>query len=118
MSTDGLPEPVDAGAEPRVDWRRGDHPVFTALAGFFTGMAFVALVPAIYVGILRSLLSDETAEALFPLVLGTLALPLGLLVPERTRRFGTYMLLGMLVCAVVVIGVAAGVIWVLSRGET
>ena len=117
MSTNRPAEQADVDPEPRVGWRRRDHPVFTALAGFVPGLAFVALVPAVYVGVLRTVLSDASAEALFPFVLGTLALPLGLLVTERTRRFGRYMLLGMVVCAVVVIGVATLVIWLLSRGE-
>lgn len=102
---------------PTLDWWHRDHPVFTALTGFFAGLAYVALVPALYVGLLRSLVSDETAEALFPFVLVTLAVPLGLVITERTRRFGKYMIFGMVVCAVVVVGVASLVIWVLATRE-
>ena len=40
-----------------------------------------------------------------------LAVPIGLVTTESTRRFGTYMILGMIVCAVVVVGVASAVIW-------
>lgn len=99
------------------DWWHRDHPTFAALAGFFTGLVFVSLVPALYVALVGLVVSDETAEALFPFVLVTLAVPVGLVFSERTRRFGRYMLLGMVVTAVVVAGVASVVIWVLSRGD-
>ena len=41
----------------------------------------------------------------------TLAVPLGLVVAPRTRRFGLYMLIGMVATALVVLGVAALVLW-------
>jgi hypothetical protein len=108
------PSTTDA---PPPDWWHRDHPTFTALSGFFSGLFFVSLVPALYVALTRLVFSDETAEALFPFVLVSLAVPLGLVVTERSRRFGKYMLLGMVVCAVVVAGVASVVIWVLARGD-
>jgi len=46
-------------------------------------------------------------------VLVTLAIPIALMVPRRTRRFGRYLLLGMVVTAVVVLGVAALVLWLM-----
>jgi hypothetical protein len=105
-------------AEPRQpDWWHRDHPTFTALAGFFSGIAFLSLVPAAYVALTRLLVSDETAEALFPFVVVLLAVPIGLVITESTRRFGKYMLLGMLLCALVVAGVASVVVWAISRGE-
>ncbi len=107
----------DVHTEPPPDWWHRDHPTFTALSGFFSGIAFVCLVPALYVGLSRLLMSDETAEAVFPFVIVLLAVPVGLVITETTRRFGKYMLLGMLVCAVVVVGVASVVIWALARGD-
>jgi hypothetical protein len=115
------PELATAEAGPATDappdWWHRDHPTFTALAGFFSGICFVSLVPALYVALTRLVFSHETAEALFPFVLASLAVPVGLVVTERSRRFGRYMLLGMVVCAVVVAGVASVVIWVLARGD-
>jgi len=99
------------------DWWHRDHPTFTALSGFFCGLAFVSLVPALYIALLRLVFSDETAEALFPFVLVALAVPLGLVITERSRRFGLHMVLGMVVCAVVVAGVAALVIYALMVRE-
>ena len=60
------------------DWWHRDHPTFTALTGFFTGLAFVALVPALFVGLLHLVFDDETTNDLFPMVLVALAVPLGL----------------------------------------
>ena len=101
-----------AGVEPRQpDWWHRDHPTFTALTGFFTGLAFVILVPGAFIAILHLLFSDDTSEDLFPFVLVTLAVPIGLMVVPRSRRFGTYMLIGTLATALVVLGVAGLVLW-------
>ena len=40
-----------------------------------------------------------------------MAVPIALLVGRRTRRFGTYMAIGMVVTALVVAGVTALVLW-------
>ncbi len=67
------------GSEQRPpDWWHRDHPTFTALTGFFTGLAFVALVPALFVGLLHLVFDDETTNDLFPMVLVALVVPLGL----------------------------------------
>ncbi|HTW18549.1 MAG TPA: hypothetical protein VMF51_25710 [Nocardioides sp.] len=98
-------------AEP--SWWHRDHPTFTSLSGFFTGLLFVILVPGIYAGLLSVLVETETAEELFPLVLVTLAIPIGLTVAPRTRRFGRYMLIGIVTTAVVVLASAGLVLWIL-----
>lgn len=95
------------------DWWHRDHPVFVPLAGFFTGMAFIILVPGTYAAVLKALVGFERAEDLFPFVLLTLVVPVSLLVPHHTRKFGRYMLFGMVATAVVVVGVALAVLWVL-----
>lgn len=108
--------PPQAGQE-QPSWCHRDHPVFAALAGFFTGLVFVIVVPGAYAGILATLVDTESAEDLFPFVLVSLAIPIALLVHPRTRRFGRYMLLGIVSTALVVGGVAALVLWLLvSRG--
>ncbi|MGZ4447005.1 MAG: hypothetical protein ACXVWZ_09895 [Nocardioides sp.] len=103
----------DGTAERQPDWWHRDHPTFTALTGFFTGLAFVIVVPGVFVGLLYALFSDSAAEDLFPMVLVTLVVPAGLVVAPRTRRFGLYMVIGMLVTALVVGGVTALVLWYL-----
>ena len=95
----------------------GDHPTFTALTGFFTGLAFVALVPALFVGLLHLVFDDETTNDLFPMVLVALAVPLGLVAFARTRRFGAYMLIGVVVTALVVGGAASLVIWLMVQRD-
>lgn len=94
-------------------WWHRDHPTFTALSGFFTGLVFVIVVPGFYAAILGAIFDYDTAEELFPFVLVMLAIPLGLVMARRTRRFGRYMLLGAMSTLLVVGGVTALVIWYL-----
>jgi hypothetical protein len=114
-ATDEEPQDAreDGDDDSRPSWWHRDHPTFTALSGFFTGLFFVALVPAIYVGVLSLFLDNDEVEDLFPFVLVTLVVPLALVANQRTRRFGTYFCIGILLTAVVVIGVAALVLWYL-----
>jgi hypothetical protein len=98
---------------PGPSWWHRDHPVFSALSGFYTGLLTVIVIPGAFAAILNVLFTYERAEDFFPLVLVVFAVPLGLIAAHRTRRFGKYMLLGMTLTAVVVIGVAALVLWIL-----
>ena len=114
-------EPDGAGAggagRPSTDWWHRDHPTFVALTGFFTGMLFVTAVPGGFAGILRLAYDFPTAERYFPWVAVVLVLPAVLLVVPRTRRFGTYMVIGMVLTALVVLGVASLVLWAMVRTE-
>lgn len=101
------PRPPGARKAAKQPWLRRDHPTFSALAGFYTGMVFIIVVPAVYAGILATVVDQETAEELFPYVLVALAVPLVLLVPPVTRRFGRYMLIGVL-STMLVVGAVAG----------
>jgi amino acid transporter len=111
-SDDVAPE---ATTEPprEPDWWHRDHPTFAALTGFFTGLLFIILVPGVFAGLLHALVDDSTAEDLFPFVLVTLAVPLALVIVPKSRRFGRYMWLGMVLTLIVVGGVAALVLWYL-----
>lgn len=113
VSIDDSASSRSAESDAAPSWWHRDHPVFSSLAGFFTGLVFVLVVPSAYAGVLSAVTDDETATGLFPFVLVALALPLGLLVAPHTRRFGRYMLLGVVSTAVVVLGVTALVLWVL-----
>ncbi len=110
MSTDQEPA-AEASDERQLNWWHRDHPTFTAIAGFFTGLAFVIVVPGLFAAVLGLLLDYQQAENLFPYVLVMLVIPAGLVAVPRTRRFGLYLVLGMLTTAVVVGGVAALVLW-------
>jgi hypothetical protein len=114
--------PADEGPGADADvrtpsWWHRDHPTFAALSGFFTGLLFVALVPAGFFGVLSVLFDNDRAEDLFPFVLVTLVVPLALVANHKTRRFGTYFLIGMVLTAVVVIGVGALVLWYLVEHQ-
>ncbi len=104
--------------EHRPSWWHRDHPTFSALSGFFTGLLFVALVPAVYVGVLSLMFDNDRVEDLFPFVLLTLVVPVALVTSQRTRRFGTYFWIGMLLTAVVVVGVGALVLWYLVEHQS
>lgn len=111
--------PSGTGADPQraPDWWHRDHPTFTALSGFFTGLVFVIAVPGLFAAVLTALFDYHTAEELFPLVLVILAVPLGLVTARRTRRFGLYMVIGMVVTLVIVAGVTALVLWWMIRSQ-
>ncbi|GAA4690359.1 hypothetical protein [Nocardioides conyzicola] len=109
--------PSEPAPERQPDWWHRDHPTFVSLTGFFTGLAFVVLVPGAFIALLHVLVDDDTAEQLFPFVLVTLAVPIGLVIAPRSRRFGIYMLIGMVATALVVGGVAALVLWYMITRE-
>ncbi|HEX3931014.1 MAG TPA: hypothetical protein VHW64_09930 [Nocardioides sp.] len=104
---------AEAAAEP--SWWHRSHPTFAGLVGFFSGVAYVIVVPGIYAALLGLLLSDDEVKRLFPLVLVALLVPVLLLVPRKTRRFAQFMLLGVVATAVVIVATAALVIWVMVQ---
>ncbi|CAM3605185.1 hypothetical protein [Nocardioides zeicaulis] len=111
------PQTTDVPREQRertFEWWHHSHPTFAAITGFFAGMLFVTALPGAFVGVLRLLFSYETAETLFPLVAVALALPITLLVKRKTRRFGQYMFIGMVITALVVLGVASLVLYFMA----
>jgi hypothetical protein len=97
--------------------RDRDHPTFVALAGFFAGLLFVTVVPGGFAGVLRLLFPFETAERLFPIVAVALVVPAVLVAHPRSRRFGLYMVVGMLVTALVVLGVTSLVLYYMVRQQ-
>lgn len=97
---DPTPEVEETGPEP--SWWHRSHPTFAGLMGFFSGVAYVIVVPGLYAALLSLLLSDQDAKRLFPLVLVALVVPLVLLVPRKTRRFAEFMLFGLVSTAVVI----------------
>lgn len=111
-------EPAEEpAAEPAVEpsWWHRSHPTFAGLVGFFSGVAYVIVVPGIYAAALSLLVGDNDAKRLFPLVLVALIVPVLLLVPRKTRRFAQFMLLGVVATALVIGVTAAVVIWVMVQ---
>jgi len=117
--TSADPAATTSSASPgrRTDWWHHDHPTFTALTGFFSGMLFVTVVPGGFASVLRLLFDYHTAEELFPFVLVALVVPIALLGVPRTRRFGIYFAIGMVLTALVVIGVASLVAYYMVRSN-
>lgn len=118
------PEPIPAGADTPEEepdeglepsWWHRSHPTFAGLVGFFTGVGYVIVVPGVYAALLGLLLSDATAQKLFPLVLVALVIPIALLFPRKTRRFAQFMFLGIISTVLVVAVTAALVIWVMIQ---
>jgi hypothetical protein len=107
-----------AGA-PRF-WHR-EHPVFTPLAGFFTGMLLVVVVLGLLGAILDLVLGyDISAHPwVFLVALGVLlAVNLGLVITGGTRRFARYMLLGILATPTVVALTAAVTAYILFSSDS
>jgi hypothetical protein len=97
------------------DWWHESHPTFAALTGFFAGMVFVTAIPGAFAAALRLLLPYEQAERWFPLVAVFFLLPLAMLVPRRTRRFAQFVWVGIVVTAIVVLGVTSLVLYFMVR---
>jgi hypothetical protein len=112
MSTPDTTETQDR-VEPTDErgWWHRSHPTFAGITGFFAGMLFVTALPGAFAGLLRLFVSDERAARLFPFVLAALVLPVVLLVKRKTRRFGIFMVVGMVITTLVVLGVASLVLW-------
>jgi hypothetical protein len=108
-------EPVDGEPAAAPSWWHTSHPTFAGLVGFFVCVAYVIVVPGIYVTVLSLLLSDENVQRLFPLVAVALVIPLALLIPRKTRRFAQFMLLGVVCTALVIALTATLVIWAMVQ---
>ena len=120
---DGASDPADPtdpddAAEPRF-WHRS-HPVFTPLAGFFTGVLLVVVVLGLLGAILDLVVGYDVGEHpwVFLVALGVLlALNLLLVVLGGTRRFARYMLFGVLTTPAVVAAVASLTVWWLLKND-
>jgi hypothetical protein len=100
-------------------WHRA-HPVFTPLAGFFTGTLLVVLVLGILGLVLKWLFGVDLSEHPGPFLIAILSLfviNVVLLVAPGTRRFARYMLFGLLATPVVVGSVAALTLFLLIRND-
>jgi hypothetical protein len=109
------PATVETDDGPEPSWWHRSHPTFAGLVGFFSGVAYVIVVPGVYAAILGLLVSQSTATELFPLVLVALVVPLAMLAYRKTRRFAKFMFLGIVSTVVVVAVTATLVIWVMVK---
>ena len=110
METEQTHDAEESREQP-LGWWHHSHPTFAGITGFFAGMLFVTALPGAFVGVLRLLFTYETAEQLFPLVADRPRAADLLLVKRKTRRFAQFMFVGMIVTALVVLGVASLVLY-------
>jgi hypothetical protein len=119
---DATPAAGSGGGRRRADsaprfWHRA-HPVFTPLAGFFTGVVTVVVVLGLLGAILDLVVGYDVSEHpwVFLVALGVLlTVNLALVVLGGTRRFARYMLFGILTTPAVVLLAASLTTWLLLR---
>ena len=99
------------------NWLRRSHPTFAAITGFFAGMLFMTALPGGFAAVMRLLFDYETVERYFPFLLVLLVVPIALLVKRKTRRFGIFMLIGMVITALVFSGVASLVLYLMVQQD-
>ena len=61
--------------------------------------------------------APQQLRAWFFVLLAALVVPFALLARRKTRRFGTYMFIGMVITALVVLGVASLVLYFMVRTD-
>lgn len=115
--------PADAGTTsgeaPRF-WHRA-HPVFTPLAGFFTGLVTIVVVLALLFWLLADVVGYDVTRHpwVFLVAIGAVfVVNLGLVAVHSTRRFARYMLFGVLATPLVIAGVAALTSYLLLSTDT
>lgn len=122
---------VDAPARPRRPrggrrraekrgWFHRGHPVFTPLAGFFTGVLSLVVILGALGWVLRNVLDVDLSEnpRYFFYALGALlVIDIALLVVPRTRRFAKYMLAALVTTPIVVGGVGALTLYLLLKND-
>lgn len=106
-------ESADAEVDDLEDAPLDTRAVREAGLAFFCGMLAVTVLPGGFTWLMQALFPVETAERLFPLVTLVLVLPIALLAGGRTRTFGLYLVLGMVISAVVVVTVLVGTGWMM-----
>ncbi len=115
-ASESVPHPSgESRAEPATG--RGDTPMALSLGGFLAGCGYVVVVPGVMVSVGHALWPEYAGPGLTFTALVTLGVPLGLLVPARTRRFGTFMLVGLAV-TLLVVAALVGVVWMLLNSGT
>ena len=79
---------------------------------------FVAELKSLTRAAERLIVTASCVQTITAAVLVTLAVPAGLVIAPRTRRFGLYMLVGMATTALVIVGVSAVVLWYLVNYQS
>lgn len=107
------PDESDESEEPE----RPEPSTKTAILGFYFGVVCMLFAPVLYFSATRWLFPDATAGDLAPFALLQLAVPAILVAVPRTRRFGLYMVLGLIVTGIVVSVSAVAALFVLIKSD-
>jgi len=99
------------------DGSTGGSKVGLSVGGFFTGVAWVVIVPALLAAVIGAILNNAQPAFIAAGVLSVLP-PIVLLFIPKARRFGAFWLMGMAVTAIVLAGVCAAFIALLYASES
>ncbi len=119
----GEPESSDPGpahAAERVRFWHGEHPVFAPLTGFFTGFLLVIVALAALGFVLQEVFDYDVTQhpwVLLVAVAAVFVVNVVLLVRPHSRRFGRYMLFGVLATPAVIFGVGALTTYLLIQND-
>jgi hypothetical protein len=88
-----------------------------SLGGFFGGVTWLVVGPVLLLSLVHPMAPDHDSVILLLAGVATLAVPLVMLVPDRTHRFAAFMLAGMAVSIIVVTSVVSTFVMLVASGQ-
>jgi hypothetical protein len=88
-----------------------------SLRGFFSGAAWLVVAPVLLLSLVHPMTPDHDSVSLLLAGVATFAVPLVMLVPDRTHRFAAFMLAGMAVTVIVVTAVISTFVMLVASGQ-
>ena len=88
-----------------------------SLGGFFGGAAWLVVAPVLLLSLVHPMAPDHDSVILLVAGVATFAVPLVMLVPDRTHRFAAFMLAGMAVTVIVVTAVISTFVMLVASGQ-
>ena len=88
-----------------------------SLGGFFGGAAWLVVLPMLLMSVVHPMAPDHDSVILLVAGVTTFAVPLVMLVPDRTHRFAAFMLAGMAVTVIVVTAVVSAFVMLVASGQ-
>ena len=88
-----------------------------SLGGFFGGVAWLVVAPVLLLVLVHPMAPDHDSVSVLVAGVATFAVPLVMLVPDRTHRFAAFMLAGMAVTVIVVTAVVSAFVMLVASGQ-
>jgi hypothetical protein len=88
-----------------------------SLGGFFSGAAWLVVAPVLLLSLVHPMAPDHDSVILLLAGVATFAVPLVMLVPNRTHRFAAFMLAGMAVSVILVTAVISTFVMLVASGQ-